>query len=150
MNNLLLRWRGSAPYLLSLLRIIAAFLFIQVGSAKVLGVPGAVMPGGGTAAITTQVGFAGLLEIVGGSLMLLGLFTRATAFVLSGEMAFAYFIGHAPMGFWPVLNQGTDAILYCFLWLYFSAAGAGPWSLDAVLFDRHADVDLPGRRSSGR
>ncbi len=69
---------------------------------------------------------------MGGPLLILGLFTRPVAFLLSGEMAIAYFYGHAPQGFWPVLNQGTDAALYSFLFLYFSAAGAGPWSLDAL------------------
>jgi putative oxidoreductase len=95
------------------------------------GFPAPVMPGGGTAPISSLPGIAGFLETFGGLLLLLGLFTRPVAFLLSGEMAFAYFIGHAPRGFWPVLNQGTDAVLYCFLWLYLSAAGAGPWSLDA-------------------
>jgi putative oxidoreductase len=77
-------------------------------------------------------GIAGALEVFGGLLLLVGLFTRPVAFLLSGEMAVAYFHGHAPQGFWPVLNQGTDAVFYCFLWLYFSAVGAGPWSLDAL------------------
>ncbi len=126
------RWQSWAPQLLSVLRIVAAFLFIQVGTAKLFAFPGAVMPGGGTAPIGSLAGIAGLLETVGGGLLILGLFTRPVAFVLSGEMAVAYFYGHAPQGFWPVLNMGTDAVLYCFLWLYFSAAGPGPWSLDAM------------------
>jgi putative oxidoreductase len=90
------------------------------------------MPGGGTAPVTTLAGMAGLIETVGGALMLLGLFTRPVAFVLAGEMAVAYFHGHAGNGFWPVLNQGGPAIHYCFTFLYFSAAGAGPWSVDAI------------------
>jgi putative oxidoreductase len=126
------RWRTWSPFLLSVLRIVSAFVFIQFGSAKVLAFPAAVMPGGGTAPLTTQAGVAGTLEMVGGTLLLLGLFTRPVAFVLSGEMAFAYFIGHAPQGFWPVLNQGSPAILFCFLWLYVSSAGPGPWSIDAL------------------
>ena len=126
------RWRSWSPYLLSILRIIAAFLFIQVGSAKLFGFPAPVMPGGGTAPITSLPGIAGALEVFGGALILVGLFTRPVAFLLSGEMAFAYFIGHAGNGFWPVLNGGTDAVFYCFLWLFFSAAGAGAWSLDAM------------------
>ncbi len=129
--NLVTKWSAQAPYLLSILRIVAAFLFMQVGSAKLFAFPGAVMPNGGTAPIASLAGIAGVLETFGGLLLLVGLFTRPVAFVLSGEMAVAYFIGHAPQGFWPVLNLGTDAVLYCFLWLYFSAAGAGPWSLDA-------------------
>ena len=102
------------------------------GTAKLLAFPAAVMPGGGTAPVSTLAGFAGLLETVLGPLMLVGLFTRPVAFLLSGEMAVAYFYGHAPQGFWPVLNMGTDAVFFCFLWLYFSSAGAGPWSLDAL------------------
>jgi putative oxidoreductase len=126
------RWRSWAPYLLSLTRIVGAFVFVQFGTAKVLALPAAVMPGGGTAPLVSLPGFAGSLEMVGGTLLLLGLFTRPVAFVLSGEMAVAYFMGHAPQGFWPVLNQGSPAILFCFLWLYLSSAGPGPWSLDAL------------------
>ncbi|HEV2085471.1 MAG TPA: DoxX family protein [Gemmatimonadales bacterium] len=133
-TTLAARWRSWAPYLLSVLRIIAAFLFIQFGSAKLLAIPAAVMPGGGTAPLMSLPGFAGSLELVGGALLLLGLFTRLVAFLLSGEMAFAYFMGHAPHGFWPVLNQGSPAILFCFcfIWLYISSAGPGPWSLDVL------------------
>jgi putative oxidoreductase len=131
-TTLAARWRSWAPYLLSVLRIIAAFVFIQFGSAKLVAIPAAIMPGGGTAPLTSLPGVAGSLELVGGALVLLGLFTRPVAFLLSGEMAFAYFIGHAPQGFWPVLNQGSPAILFCFIWLYISSAGPGPWSLDAL------------------
>jgi putative oxidoreductase len=126
------RWRSSAPYLLSVLRIVAAFLFMQYGTAKWFAFPAPIMPGGGTVPLASQVGVAAVLETVGGGLLLIGLFTRPVAFLLSGEMAFAYFIGHAPQGFWPVVNQGTPAIIFCFVWLYFSAAGAGPWSVDAL------------------
>ena len=125
-----------APQLLSVLRIVVAFLYFQVGSAKWFAFPAAIMPGGGTAPVGSLVWFAGVIEVVGGTLFLLGLFTRPVAFILSGEMAFAYFIGHAPNGFWPVLNQGAPAVFYCFPFLYFSAAGAGPWSLDALLARR--------------
>jgi putative oxidoreductase len=120
------------PYLLSILRIVSAFLFIQIGSAKIFAFPAAVMPGGGTAPLASLAGVAGLLEVVGGTLLLLGLFTRPVAFLLSGEMAFAYFLGHAAQGFWPVLNGGGPAISFCFIWLYISSAGAGPWSIDAL------------------
>jgi putative oxidoreductase len=130
--NVFERWAGWAPYLLSIQRIVAAFVFMQVGSAKLFAFPAAVMPGGGTASLMSLAGIAGALEVFGGGLVLVGLFTRPVAFLLSGEMAVAYFIGHAlPQGFWPVLNQGMPAILFCFIWLYLSAAGAGPWSLDA-------------------
>jgi putative oxidoreductase len=132
-SGLVSRWRSSAPYLLSVLRVVAALLFMQVGTAKLFAFPGAVMPGGGTAPVGSLAGVAGILETFGGVLLLVGLFTRPVAFVLSGEMAFAYFLGHAPQGFWPVLNQGSPAILYSFLFLYFSAAGAGPLSIDGFL-----------------
>ncbi len=132
-SGLLFRWRSWAPYLLSVLRIVAAFLFIQVGTAKLFAFPAAVMPGGGTAPVGSLPWIAGFLETFVGALLLFGLFTRPVAFLLSGEMAFAYFMGHAPQGLWPVLNQGTNAILFCFLYLYFSAAGPGPWSVDALI-----------------
>jgi putative oxidoreductase len=127
------RWRSFTPYLLSILRIVAAFLFMQYGTAKLFAIPGALMPNGGTVPVMSLVGLAGMLEAGGGLLLLLGLFTRPVAFLVSGEMAVAYFRGHAGHGFWPVLNQGTPAVFFCFLWLYISAAGAGPWSIDAIL-----------------
>src|SRR5436190_6085432 len=115
--------------LLSVLRIVVAGLFIQHGMAKLLHVP--YVASFDNVHLMSLVGLAGMLEIVGGLLLLIGLFTRPVAFILSGEMAVAYFLGHAPHGFWPVLNQGHPAILFCFIWLYLSAAGPGPWSLDA-------------------
>ena len=126
------RWPTYAPYLLSVLRIIAAFVFIPSGTMKLFGWPMGMPPDGGTATLMSQVGIGGLLEVVGGGLMLVGLFTRPVAFILSGEMAVAYFQFHAPQGFWPMMNGGIPAVLFCFIWLYFSAAGAGPWSLDAA------------------
>lgn len=131
-NVLMSRWRSWAPYLLSVLRIWAAFLFMQFGTAKLFAFPAALMPNGSTVALVSLLGVAGILETFGGGLLLLGLFTRPVAFLLAGEMAVAYFYGHAPRGFWPVLNQGSPAVLFCFVWLYISAAGAGPWSLDAL------------------
>jgi putative oxidoreductase len=130
--SLVSRWCSWAPYLLSTLRIMAAFVFMQYGTGKLFALPGAIMPDGGTAPLGSLAGIAGALEFVGGLLLLIGLFTRPVAFVLSGEMAVAYFYGHAPLGFWTVLNQGGPAVLYAFLWLYISAAGPGPWSLDAL------------------
>src|SRR2546429_4488526 len=124
------RWPSRAPYLLSILRIVAAFLFMQFGTAKLFAFPAAIMPGGGTAPLASLAGIASVLETFGGACLLLGLFTRPVAFILSGEMAVAYFYGHAPQGFWPVLNQGHPAILFCFVWLYLSAAGAGAVGLD--------------------
>jgi putative oxidoreductase len=131
-----------APELLSVLRIVLAFLFIQVGSAKWFAFPAAVMPGGGTAPVGSLAWFAGVLEVIGGTLILLGVFTRPVAFILAGEMAVAYFMGHASQGhwLWPVLNQGALAVIYCFLFLYISAAGPGPWSVDALLARRRAEA----------
>src|SRR3954468_1964211 len=97
-SSLASRWRSWAPELLSILRIIAAFLFMQVGTAKLFAFPAAVMPGGGTAPVGSVPWIAGALEVFGGGLLLIGLFTRPVAFILSGEMAFAYFLGHAPRG----------------------------------------------------
>ena len=123
-------WSAVAPQLLSLLRIVAALMFLQAGTMKLFGWP-VPMPDGTTVTLMSQVGIGALLEAVGGFLLLIGLFTRPVAFLLSGEMAVAYFQFHFPQGFWPIANQGQPAVLYCFIWLYFSAAGAGPWSLDA-------------------
>ena len=131
--NVFNHWRAAAPWLLSLSRIIVGFLFTQLGTAKLWGFPAAVMPGGVLAQLGTQAWWSAVLEVFGGGLILLGLFTRPVAFLLSGEMAFAYFIGHAGGGFWPVLNGGSPAIFYCFYFLYLSAAGAGPIALDALL-----------------
>lgn len=127
-----------SPELLSVLRIIVAFLYFQHGAAKWFAFPAAVMPGSGVAAVGSLPWFAGVIETIGGVFILLGLFTRPVAFILAGEMAFAYFIGHAGRGFWPTLNQGEPAVFYCFTYLYFSAAGAGPWSLDALLARRRS------------
>ena len=126
------RWRSWAPYFLSILRIVAALVFMEPGTAKLFGFPIAIMPNGGTVPLVSLIGLAGILETFGGLLMLLGLFARPVAFILSGEMAFAYFMGHAPHGFWPIVNHGEPAILFCFIWLYLSAAGAGAWSVDAM------------------
>ena len=135
-ENILTRWRSWAPQFQSILRIVAAFLFIQFGTAKLVALPGSIMPGGGTVPVGSLAWFAGVIEAVGGTLLLLGLFTRPVAFLVSGEMAIAYFHGHASGGFWPLLNGGHPAVLFCFVWLFFSAAGAGPWSVDALLSRR--------------
>jgi putative oxidoreductase len=119
-----------SPWLLSLLRIVAAFLFIAHGTQKLLGAP--VAEPRPTAELMSLMGVAGVLETFGGALLLIGLLTRPVAFILAGEMAVAYFMSHAPRGFWPVLNQGEPAVLYCFLFLYLAAAGGGPWSVDAA------------------
>jgi putative oxidoreductase len=129
--NIVAKWRSWAPYLLSVLRIVAALMFIQFGTMKLFAFPIGMPPDGGTAKLMSQTGLGAILEVFGGGLILLGLFTRPVAFVLAGQMAVAYFQFHFPQSFWTVVNMGTPAVLYCFLFLYFSAGGAGPWSLDA-------------------
>ena len=116
-----------APRVLSVLRIASGLLFLQHGTSKFLGIPET----GFTPAVTSLPGIAGVFELVGGILLVIGLFTRPVAFLLSGVMAFAYFIVHAPQGFYPILNGGELAALYCFTFLYLAFAGGGAWSLDA-------------------
>ncbi|MEO5766222.1 MAG: DoxX family protein [Casimicrobiaceae bacterium] len=121
---------SAAPRLLSILRIVAAFMFMLHGTQKWLDFP---VPRESPITLMSLSCVAGLLELVGGALLLVGLFTRPVAFVLSGLMAFAYFIAHAPDGFWPLVNGGELAALYAFLFLYLAAAGGGPWSLDRLI-----------------
>lgn len=118
-----------SPWLLSALRIAAALVFITHGTQKILGVPA---PPPMAIPLMSLLGVAGLIEMVGGAFLLIGLFTRPVAFIAAGEMAVAYFRAHAPQGFWPSLNGGEPAVLYCFIFLYIAAAGPGPWSLDAA------------------
>jgi putative oxidoreductase len=131
-----------APRVLSILRIVAALLFFEHGSQKLLGFP----PTDNPPAVLSLSWIAGALELVGGALLVLGLFTRPVAFVVSGEMAFAYWLAHAPQSFFPVLNGGDAAILYCFVFLYLVFAGAGPWSLDE-LRARRSRATSPQRRA---
>ncbi len=137
------RWRAAAPRLRSLLRIVAALMFFQAGTVKLFAWPIGVPPDGGTVPLLTQAGIGGLLEVIGGALLLVGWLTRPVAFVLAGEMAVAYFQFHAPQGFWPVVNGGQPAVLFCFLWLWLSAAGPGPWSVDAALRRQRAGTGTP-------
>jgi putative oxidoreductase len=130
---------GLAGAAQALLRIVAGLLFICPGGLKLFGWFGG-MPAG--ARLTPLLVAAGVIEVVGGALIALGLFTRPVAFVAAGEMAFAYFIGHFPRGFWPVQNQGQPAVLFCFIFLFFAAAGAGPFSLDSVLRRRRPPARL--------
>jgi putative oxidoreductase len=120
-------WTGP---ILSVLRIMTGLLFLAHGTAKLFTWPLVDYFKDGVS-LFSMMGIAGLLEIVGGILIVLGLFTRITAFILSGMMAVAYFMAHAPQNFHPIINGGELAIMYCFVFLYFAAAGAGPWSLDA-------------------
>jgi putative oxidoreductase len=119
-----------SPRLLSVLRIVTALMFLQHGTAKFFGFPH--VAGFDNLQIFSLLGAAGVLEIVGGVLLLIGLFTRPVAFILSGFMAVAYFMAHAPQGFYPLLNQGELAVLYCFVFLYLSVAGGGAWSADVA------------------
>ena len=118
-----------APYVLSIVRIVAALLFFEHGTSRLFGWP-SPLP---TPALLSMYWFAGAIELAGGALLALGLFTRPVALIMSGEMAFAYFISHAPAGFFPILNRGDAAILYCFIFLYIAFAGGGPWSVDALM-----------------
>ncbi len=131
-QGLVSKWSAWGPGLQSVLRVVAALMFVLAGTVILFAFPAGMPPSGGTASFPSEIWWGGVLEVVGGGLLVLGLFTRPVAFVLSGEMAVAYFQFHAPGGFWPNLNGGMPAVLYCFLWLYFSAAGPGPWSLDAL------------------
>jgi putative oxidoreductase len=118
-----------APRILSLLRIMSAMLFMAHGTLKILGFPTSDRP---PPELLSLGGMAGVFELFGGALLVVGLFTRPVAFLLSGVMAFAYFIANAPRSFFPVLNGGDAAILYCFVFLYFAFAGGGAWSIDAL------------------
>jgi putative oxidoreductase len=121
------RWR---PYVLSILRIVAALLLLQSGLDKFFGFPAAGPPLSGLIIV------AAIIETFGGLLLLVGLFTRWVAFIVSGEMAFAYFMAHAPKSFFPAVNGGSLAVLYCFVFLYFVFAGGGPLSVDHALLKR--------------
>lgn len=118
---------------LALLRVMAGLFFMQHGVQKLFGWLGGWRgEPGATAPLMSQSGLAGVLEVFGGLLIVLGLFTRPVAFILSGMMAVAYFQAHAPDAFWPILNGGELAALFCFVFFYFSARGAGPYSIDGV------------------
>jgi putative oxidoreductase len=119
-----------SPHLLSVLRIVSALLFLAHGTAKFLDFPH--NPQFDHLVLLSPGGIAGIIELVGGAFLTLGLFSRIAAFIMSGEMAVAYFMAHAPQGFHPQLNHGELAIMFCFAFLYIAAAGPGPWSLDAL------------------
>jgi putative oxidoreductase len=130
-------WAGR---MLSVFRIVAALVFMSFGTMKLFNWPPSGMPGL-PVPLMSEAGLAGILEVFGGLAVLLGVFTRPVAFVLSGEMAVAYFQAHFPKSFFPTVNGGTPAVLYCFFFLYLTFAGAGDWSVDASIARRRA---IPG------
>jgi putative oxidoreductase len=125
------RWE---PQIHALLRIMVGLLFLEHGTAKLFGFP--VFPEGMPHPLPTMILASAVIELVCGLLVTVGLFTRLAAFVASGEMAVAYFMAHAPKGFWPIVNMGEPAILYCFVFLFLAAAGAGAWSIDGARLKR--------------
>jgi len=122
-----------APRVLSIARIIVALIFFEHGTQKLLGFPPSPNPG---PALFTLLWYQGVIEIVGGALLAVGLCTRLVAFILSGDMAVAYWMSHAPNSFYPIANRGDAAILYCFIFLYIAAAGGGAWSLDRMIWKK--------------
>ena len=122
-----------APRVLSLMRIVVALIFLEHGTQKLFGFPPSPNPG---PALFSLYGYQGMIEVVGGVLLALGLFTRPVAFILSGDMAVAYFMSHAPVNFFPILNRGDAAILYCFIFFYMAFAGGGAWSADKMLWKK--------------
>jgi putative oxidoreductase len=132
MSRLAAAFEPYQPYVLSILRIMAGLLFLEHGTAKVFGFP----PHGHMPVFPEIEWFAGRIELIGGGLVALGFCTRAAAFIMSGEMAIGYFLDHAPRSFFPLLSGGEPAILFCFVFLYLVFAGAGPLSLDALVWRR--------------
>jgi putative oxidoreductase len=127
-----IRWLPWEPRALSILRFVAGLCFLDHGTAKLLGVPSVAMFA--HLHLASLIGVQGVIELVGGALVCVGLFTRPVAFILCGDMAVAYFMAHFPKSFFPAVNGGDAAILYCFIFLYLFVAGAGAWSLDRLLF----------------
>ena len=125
-----------SPRLLSVLRIMTGLLLLQHGTAKILKFP--TVPMFANVDLSSLSGIAGFLELIGGALIIVGLFTRPVSFILSGMCAVAYFVAHAPRGFYPILNTGELAALYCFVFLYLAAVGGGPWSVDAAMRNKAA------------
>jgi putative oxidoreductase len=128
-----------APRVLSIVRIVVAFMFMSVGTMKMFGFPARGEPTGFDP--FTQIGLAAIIEVFGGILVLIGLGTRPAAFIMSGEMAVAYFQVYAPKAFFPVINGGAPAALYCWIFFYLAFAGGGPWSVDAWLSSRRRRID---------
>ena len=123
---------GYAPHAYALMRIMVGLLFLCHGLQKVFGLFGGLNGNGAAAPLLSLLGIAGLIELVAGAMIAAGLFTTRAAFIASGQMAVAYFIGHLPMGFWPIQNNGAEAALFCFVFLYMATRGAGIWSVDGA------------------
>jgi putative oxidoreductase len=136
--------------MLSIFRIVAGTIFFTTGTMKIFGIPANPMPNMPPIELWSQMGIGGMLEVIGGLAIILGLYTRPAAFVLAGEMAVAYFQFHQPQAFWPTNNGGVAAVMYCFFFLYLMFAGAGVWSLDAVLARRARQGARDGRSSALR
>ena len=135
--------------MLAVFRIVAGGMFISMGTMKLFGVPASPTPDAPPIELLSQMGIGGVLEMVGGVLVVLGLLTRPVAFVLAGEMAVAYFQFHFPQAFWPTSNGGVPAVMYCFFFLYLVFAGAGAWSVDRVLARRGGTSRGPALRPAG-
>ncbi len=127
-----MNWTKAEQVTYFLLRVVVGLLFFHHGALTILGWFGG-LPEGATAPVMSQAWIGGMLELIGGLLILVGLFTRPTAFILSGEMAVAYWQFHAPNGAWPIQNHGEPAVLFCFIFLYMASKGAGDWSLDSLI-----------------
>jgi putative oxidoreductase len=136
------RLEKFTPEMLSVVRFVVALLFLEHGSAKLLGFP---PPPSGTPTLMTLMWLQGAIELVGGALLAIGLFSRPVAFILAGDMAVAYFMAHAPKSFFPMLNGGDGAILYCFFFLLFFVAGPGRWSVDSEVLEGYAGDDQRAR-----
>ncbi len=132
MNGLYATLERYRPYILSILRIVVGLLFLQHGLSKVFNFP-APSP---VSSLSGLMILAAILETVGALLLVAGVYTRIVAFILSGEMAFAYFMAHAPRSFFPLVNGGGAAVAYCFIFLYFAFAGGGPWSIDRAMLNQ--------------
>jgi putative oxidoreductase len=136
MNN-----HRAAEITYAALRVVAGLLFLCHGGQKLFGWFGGLGGSGATAPLASTMGAAGVIELAGGLLLMVGLFTRPVAFLMAGEMAVAYFMSHAPHGFWPIVNHGEPAVLNCFIFLFYSAHGAGHFSLDALRHRGHPRIE---------
>jgi putative oxidoreductase len=133
--------------MLSIFRIVAGVMFLSAGTMKIFGFPANPMPEAPPIEFMSQIWIGGMLEVIGGALIVLGLFTRPAAFILAGEMAVAYFQFHQPQAFWPTNNGGVAAVMYCFFFLYLMFAGAGVWSLDAAIARSRGSRAVAGDRA---